>query len=173
MRPTHPVWAVLITVVAMLTQVIIGTAPVVLLLDRDNVLYRPLGMIGITLASLGLVCLIRRLGREPWRGMGLTRSWRAPLHLLLGVVQATALGFACAAARARTGALWAAVGVHTGSHLANMLLPTRDIAYDVQLVIVTGAFCVTGLLILSGRRRDGTAATDGTARTTAPSLFRR
>ncbi|MEU6742281.1 CPBP family intramembrane glutamic endopeptidase [Streptosporangium sandarakinum] len=273
MRVTHPVWAVLITAVAMLAQVIIGTAPVTLLLDRDNALYRPLGMIGITLASLGLVHLIRRLGRRSWRGVGLRGSWRAPLHLLLGALagtaamaaanalsvavgaaawqpwemvtaglpylplaiafallsqafpeellwrghlfdtlsgrltppvvlavvsigfgamhlisnspadtpverllyvgQATALGFACAAARARTGALWAAVGVHTGFHIANMLLPTRDIAYGVQLVIMVGTLCVTGLLILAGRRRDGTAAGDGTVRTTAPPPFRR
>ncbi|MEU9834490.1 CPBP family intramembrane glutamic endopeptidase [Streptosporangium sp. NPDC048047] len=273
MRVTHPVWAVLITAVAMLAQVIIGTAPVTLLLERDNVLYRPLGMIGITLASLGLVHLIRRLGRQPWRGVGLTGSRRAPLHLLLGALagmagmaaanalsvavgvaawqpwemvtaglpylplaiafallsqafpeellwrghlfdtlsgrltppvvlavvsigfgamhlisqsaadtpverllyvgQAAALGFACAAARARTGALWAAVGVHTGSHIANMLLPTRDITYGVQIVIMIATLSATGLLILAGRRRNGTAAGDGTVRTTAPPPSRR
>ncbi|MEU4546976.1 CPBP family intramembrane glutamic endopeptidase [Nonomuraea dietziae] len=259
MKVTHPVWAVLITVVATFAQVIAGVAPVMLLLDPDSVLYRPLGMIAITLASLGLVYLIRRfLGRQSWEGVGLTSSWRAVPQLLLGtvagagavsaasalsvalgvtvweseetvaaqlpylplaiafallsqafpeellwrghlfdtlsgrlspqtvlivvsvgfgalhiisqsaadtpvervlyVLQAIALGFACAAARARTNALWMAVGVHLGLHLANLLLPTKDIRYDAQLIILTGTLSLTGLFILFSRRRNGTTA---------------
>ncbi|MEV0389762.1 type II CAAX endopeptidase family protein [Nonomuraea sp. NPDC050643] len=258
MKATHPVWAVLITVAAMFAQVIIGTAPVSLLLDPGNVLYRPLGMIGITLASLGLVYLIRRfLGRQTWRGVGLERSWRAVPHLLLGLVagavpvlaasalsvalgvaalapwgavaaqlpylplaivfallgqafpeellwrghlfdtlsgrlspravivvvsvgfgalhivsqspadtlaerllyvlQAIGLGFACAAARARTGTVWMAVGVHTGLHAGNYLLPTQDIQYGVQLILMTCTFAISGLLLLRGRRAGGEA----------------
>ncbi|WP_165975118.1 CPBP family intramembrane glutamic endopeptidase [Nonomuraea deserti] len=258
MKATHPVWAVLITCVAMFAQVIIGTAPVTLLLDRGDVLYRPLGMIGITLASLGLVYVIRRfLGRQSWRGVGLTRSWRAVPHLLAGVstgavavavagslsvvtgvatwapwdavreglpylplsvafallsqafpeellwrghlydtlsarmstravlivvsvgfgllhivshsaadtvaerllylLQAAGLGFACAAARWRTGAVWMAVGVHTGFHIGNMLLPTQAEHYGVHLVILACTLTLTGLLVTARRRAAGSA----------------
>ncbi|MFE0153894.1 CPBP family intramembrane glutamic endopeptidase [Nonomuraea sp. NPDC059007] len=254
MKATHPVWAVLITVVATFVQLIVGTAPVALLVDPEDVLYRPLGMIGITLASLGLVYLIRRfLGRQSWQGVGLTLSWRVAPQLLLGtavaagavstanalsvalgvaawdgentiaaqlpylplsiafallsqafpeellwrghlfdtlsgrlssrtvlivvsvgfgvlhiisyspadtpvervlyVLPATALGFACAAARVRTQTLWMAVGVHLGFHLGEMLTPTHDIRYDAQLIILTGVLSLAGLLILVARRR--------------------
>ncbi|MFI9592113.1 lysostaphin resistance A-like protein [Nonomuraea sp. NPDC052265] len=261
-RATHPLWAVLITVAAMFAQVIVGTAPVTLLLTADHPLYRPLGMIGITLASLGLVYLIRRfLGGQSWAGVGLERSWRAVPQLLLGVVagaapvvaavllslafgvtslapseaifanlglvpygiafallsqafpeellwrghlfdtlsarlsrtavlivvsvgfgalhilsnssadspaerllyvlQAVALGFACAAARARTGTLWMAVGVHTGLHAGNLLLPTKSLNYGVQLVILSCALTVTGLLLLRPGRKEASARAEG------------
>ncbi|SEU15234.1 CPBP family intramembrane glutamic endopeptidase [Nonomuraea wenchangensis] len=252
-RATHPVWAVLITLAATFGQIIVGTAPVTLLLDSGHPLYRPLGMIGITLASLGLVHLIRRfLGGQSWAGVGLERSRRAVPQLFLGVVagavpvaaaimlsvafgamslppgdkifadagllpygiafallsqafpeellwrghlfdtlsarlppkavlivvsvgfgalhiisssaadslgerllyvlQAVALGFACAAARAHTGTLWMAVGVHTGLHTANLLLPAEAVHYGVHLVILSCALTVSGLLLLrSGR----------------------
>ncbi|MEV0228913.1 type II CAAX endopeptidase family protein [Nonomuraea sp. NPDC050786] len=261
MKATHPVRAVLITVVAMFAQVVIGSLPAMLLLDRGNILYRPVGVIGITLASLGIVYLIRRyLGRRPWRGVGLTRSWRAVPHLLAGALagaaavaaagalsvafgvatwmplpydmigaelpylplaiaiallgqafpeellwrghlfdtlsdrlsprnvmimtavvfgamhiisqsaadtvaerllytlQAAGLGFACAAARARTGAVWMAVGVHLGLHIGNMTLPIKDIQYGVQLVILACTLTVTGLLILSRRKGERVSA---------------
>lgn len=253
MRTTHPVWVVLVAVAVMFAQVIAGSTPVTLLLDSGHPLYRPLGTVGITLASLGLIYLVRRfLYRRPWRGVGLERSWRAVPHLLAGllagavavafssvvsvalgvatwvpwdvlrpelsylplaialallgqafpeellwrghlfdtlsdrlspkavllvtsvvfgalhiisqssadtlaerllyVVQAIALGFACGAARARTGTVWMAVGVHVGLHTGNMLLPTQDIHYGVQLVILICTFAVTGLLLLRVRR---------------------
>jgi membrane protease YdiL (CAAX protease family) len=255
MKATHPVWAVLIAVAAMFAQVYGGALPAMLLLDPGDPLYRPVGVAGITLASLGGVYLIRRfLGRQSWRGVGLTRSWRAVPHLLAGVLagaaavtassalsvalgvatwapwdvvrvqlpylplyvaiallgqafpeellwrghlfdtlsgrlspravlivvsvtfgalhiisqsaadtpaerllyvlQAIGLGFACAAARARTGAVWMAVGVHTGFHTGNIVLPTEDVQYGVQLVILACTLTVAGLLILA-RRKDG------------------
>ncbi|MEU6778914.1 type II CAAX endopeptidase family protein [Nonomuraea angiospora] len=258
MKATHPVWAVLITVAAMFAMVFGGSLPATLLFDPGDLLYRPVGVIGITLASFALVYLIRRfLGRQSWRGVGLTRTWRAVPHLLAGVLagavaviassalsvalgvatwvpwdvlrpqlpyvplyiaiallgqafpeellwrghlydtlsgrlspkavlivvsvcfgalhilsnspadttaerllyvlQAIGLGFACAAARARTGAVWMAVGVHTGFHTGNIVLPTQDIQYGVQLVILAATLTVTGLLILA-RRRDGHTA---------------
>ncbi|MER6578116.1 type II CAAX endopeptidase family protein [Nonomuraea sp. NPDC001023] len=248
-RATHPVWAVLITVAATFAQVLVGTIPVTLLLASDHPLYRPLGMIGVTLAALALVYLIRRfLGGQSWAGVGMERSRRAVPQLLLGVVagavptvaaillslafgvtslapgetilgelglvpygiafallsqafpeellwrghlfdtmsarlsprvvlivvsvgfgalhilsnssadspaerllyvvQAVALGFACAAARARTGALWMAVGVHLGLHLGNLLLPTEAVHYGVQLVILACTLTVSGLILL-------------------------
>ncbi|MGW6503450.1 CPBP family intramembrane glutamic endopeptidase [Nonomuraea angiospora] len=258
MKATHPVWAVLIAVVVMFAQVFGGAFPAMLLLDPGDALYQPVGVVGVTLASLGLVYLVRRfLGRQSWRGVGLTRSWRAvpqllagvlagaaaviasnalsvalgvatvvpwwdavgswlpyvllnvaiallgqafpeellwrghvfdtlsgrlspravlivvsvcfgamhivsqsaadtPAERLLFVLQATGIGFACAAARARTGAVWMAVGVHTGFHTGNIVFPTKDLQYGVQLVILTCALTVTGLLILA-RRRGGHA----------------
>ncbi|MET7326907.1 type II CAAX endopeptidase family protein [Nonomuraea sp. NPDC005650] len=258
MKATHPAWAVLITVAAMFAMIFGGSRPATLLFDPGDLLYQPVGVVGITLASFAVVYLIRRfLGRQSWRGVGLTRTWRAVPHLLAGVLagavaviassalsvalgvatwvpwdlvrpqlpyvpfavviallgqafpeellwrghlydtlsgrlspkavmivvsvcfgalhiisqsaadtpverllyvlQAIGLGFACAAARARTGAVWMAVGVHTGLHTGNILLPTQDIQYGVQLVIVTCTLTVTGLLILA-RRRDGRTA---------------
>ncbi|MEU4835045.1 type II CAAX endopeptidase family protein [Streptosporangium sp. NPDC023615] len=261
MRATRPVWAVPITMAAMLVQVMIGTLPVVLLMDRTNPFYRPLGMLGTTVASIVLVYAIRRyLGHQSWSGVRLTRSWSAAWHVpaglligavpviagnalsvtldvatwtswqeavapslpylaltvafvvlgqafpeellwrghlfdtlsdrlsprmvlfvvsagfgvmhivsqssadspvekLLYVVQATALGFACTAARVRSGAVWMAVGVHTGFHVGNMLTPTKDLRYDLQLILLTCVLFLVGLAVLprsgkSPRRAD-------------------
>lgn len=261
MRITHPVWVVLIAVAVMFGQVIGGSAPVTLLLDPGHPLYRPLGTAGITLASLGLIYLVRRfLHRRPWRDVGLARSRQAVPHLLAGllaggaavaassvvsvtlgvatwvpwdhigpqlpylplaialallgqafpeellwrghlfdtladrlspravllvtsvvfgalhiisqsaadtlaerllyVVQAIALGFACGAARARTGTVWMAVGVHVGLHTGNMLLPTQDISYGLQLLTLICTLSVTGLLLLRGRMRNEVRGAD-------------
>lgn len=79
---------------------------------------------------------------------------------LLYVVAATALGFACGAARQRTGALWAAVGVHTGLHLAWRIFPTEDILYGVQLVVQTAFLTLAALaLLLVGRRQAVSSST--------------
>ncbi|MGP3930636.1 lysostaphin resistance A-like protein [Nonomuraea sp. KM88] len=261
MKVTHPVWAVLITCVAMFTQILLGAGPAMLLLDSGDALYRPLGMIGITLASLGLVHVIRRLGRQTWHGVGLTRSWRAVPHLLLGVLaggaavaaagvlavtvgaatwvsseragadlsflplsiafallsqafpeellwrghlydtlsarmspkavlivvsvgfgllhivsqsaadtvaerllyvlQAVGLGFACAAARWRTGAVWMAVGVHTGLHVGHLVVPVLPVHFGVHVVILACTLTVTALLIMAGRRPTITGAGSG------------
>lgn len=72
---------------------------------------------------------------------------------LIYVVQATALGFACTAARVRSGALWTAVGVHTGFHVGNLLTPTEDLRYDVQLILLTCTLFLTGLAVLPRRDR--------------------
>ncbi|SEG83694.1 Membrane protease YdiL, CAAX protease family [Nonomuraea solani] len=255
MKATHPLLAVPITIAAMFAQVIIGTLPVTLLPDPGHPLSRLAGAIGITLASLGLIYLIRRyLGRQPWRGVGLDRSRRALPHVLLGllagavpvlaasalsvalgaattvpwavlapqvpylllavvftllsqafpeellwrghlfdtlssrlspraviivvsvgfgamhivsqspattplerllyVLHATALGFACAAARARTGTVWMAVGVHLGLHTGNYLFPTQPVAYGVQLIILTCTFTLSTLLLMHRPKPD-------------------
>ncbi|MFI7634650.1 lysostaphin resistance A-like protein [Nonomuraea sp. NPDC049400] len=261
MKATHPVWAVLITIAAMFAQVFLGALPTMLLFDESNPFYEPVGVVGITLASLGFVYLIRRfLGRQPWRGVGLTRSWRAAPHLLAGVlagavavvaagalsvafgvatwapddvvlpqlsalplmiailllgqafpeellwrghlfdtlsgrlspravlivtavafgamhifsksgadtlaerllyiVHAAGLGFACGAARARTGTVWMAVGVHLGFHIANRTFPIKISQFSVELVILACTLTVTGLLILLQRRGGHAAAPD-------------
>ncbi|MEU0568512.1 hypothetical protein ABZ297_24450 [Nonomuraea sp. NPDC005983] len=64
------------------------------------------------------------------------------------------LGFACAAARARSGSVWMAVGVHTGFHLGYRLLPTQDVTFGVQLVLMACALTLTGLVILRAGPRD-------------------
>ncbi|WP_431909103.1 CPBP family intramembrane glutamic endopeptidase [Nonomuraea jabiensis] len=263
MKATHPVWAVLIVLVATPTQVFAAGALTLVFLDARSPVYLPVAATVTTLMSLGLVHLIRRfLGRQSWRGVRLTRTWRAVPHLLAGllagavaviaanalsvalgvatpkpwwdavgpqlpyillnvaiallgqafpeellwrghlfdtlsgrlssravlivvsvcfgalhiisrsaadtpaerllyVLHAIALGFACAAARARTGAVWMAVGVHTGYHTSYIVLPTEDVQYGVQLVIQACALAVPGLLLLARRRGGHTPSLSG------------
>ncbi|WP_219471900.1 CPBP family intramembrane glutamic endopeptidase [Nonomuraea rhizosphaerae] len=76
-----PIWSVLLVVVAMFAQVLAGSLPASLL-SRDNVLRQPLAAVGVTLAGLLLVFLIRRfLDRRPWSALG----WHRPSHILIGV----------------------------------------------------------------------------------------
>lgn len=81
---------------------------------------------------------------------------------VLYVVMATALGFACGAARLRTGSIWAAVGVHGGFHLAKGLAPAQPESLAVLLVAWTVALTVAGLALLvvrlPARSRLGAAA---------------
>lgn len=71
------------------------------------------------------------------------------LERLLWVVTATALGFAAGAARARTGAVWMAVGVHSGLHIANGLLaPVEPSNFVAWVVMLTIALTIAGLVIL-------------------------
>jgi len=67
---------------------------------------------------------------------------------LLYVVSAVALGFACGAARARTGAVWAAAGVHAGLHYGFRIFPLQEIHYDVQLLVQTVSLTLAGLAFL-------------------------
>lgn len=67
---------------------------------------------------------------------------------LLVIVSATALMFACGAARARTGAAWMAVGVHSGYHLGLRGIPTEPSNYAVWLAVLTAATSLAGVLIL-------------------------
>lgn len=70
---------------------------------------------------------------------------------LIYVVQAMSLGLACGAARSRTGALWAAIGFHTGYHIGYGLLPTESTHYGVQLVILAATTSVAALFFLLKR----------------------
>lgn len=67
---------------------------------------------------------------------------------LLYVVMATALGFACTAARLRSGGLWMAVGVHLGFHLALRVLPLEPVHYGVALVLQAVLLALAGLILL-------------------------
>ncbi|WP_157549863.1 CPBP family intramembrane glutamic endopeptidase [Nonomuraea candida] len=90
MRAPHPVWTVLIAVAVMFAQVFLPALPLPLLLDPGHPLFRPLGTAGVTLASLGLIYLVRRfVHRRSWRGAGFGRSWRAVPQLLAGVLAGT------------------------------------------------------------------------------------
>ncbi|GLW09425.1 hypothetical protein Misp01_45540 [Microtetraspora sp. NBRC 13810] len=86
---------------------------------------------------------------------------------VLYVVSGVALGFACGAARARTGTVWMAVGVHTGTLIAFRLFATEGVVYGVQLAIQIATLALTGLLILATARRSalwnrtGTEARNG------------
>ncbi|RJL23632.1 CPBP family intramembrane metalloprotease [Bailinhaonella thermotolerans] len=72
---------------------------------------------------------------------------------LLYVLQAVALGLACGASRARTGAVWMSAGVHAGLHFAVRLFPTREIHYDVQLLLLIAAMTLGAALVLHWPRR--------------------
>jgi len=67
---------------------------------------------------------------------------------LLYIVMATAFMFVCGAARARTGAAWMAVGVHSGYHIATRSIPVEPTDYAVWLVVLTAALSLAGLLLL-------------------------
>ncbi|WP_306369414.1 CPBP family intramembrane glutamic endopeptidase [Nocardiopsis sp. CC223A] len=61
---------------------------------------------------------------------------------VLFAVGAVALGLVCAASRLRTGAIWAAVGVHAGFYFGTGFFPTEAAHYGVRLavrIIVTTA----------------------------------
>lgn len=70
------------------------------------------------------------------------------VEVALYAVGAMALGFACAASRLRTGAIWMAVGVHSGLYFANGFFPTEAIVYGVQLVAQTVVMVLVGLVVL-------------------------
>lgn len=78
---------------------------------------------------------------------------------LLYVLQAIGLGFLCGAARHRTGTVWAAVGAHTGFHLAAGLLPTTPVVYGAQLTLMFCLTTVTGLVLLLRRPAPARTAT--------------
>ena len=73
---------------------------------------------------------------------------RGAVEVALYAVGAAALGFACAASRVRTGAIWMAVGMHSGIYFANGFFPTEGIVYGVQLLAQFVAMALAGLLVL-------------------------
>jgi membrane protease YdiL (CAAX protease family) len=73
---------------------------------------------------------------------------RGALEVGLYAVGSATLGFACAASRARTGAIWMAVGVHSGFYFAHGFFPTEGIIYSVQLLAQIVVMVLAGLLVL-------------------------
>lgn len=76
-------------------------------------------------------------------------AWEVALY----AVGAMALGLVCAVTRARTGTLWAAVGVHSGFYFANGFFPTEGIVYGVQLLVQALAMGLVGLVVWAAPRR--------------------
>ncbi|MEV1245946.1 type II CAAX endopeptidase family protein [Nonomuraea sp. NPDC049750] len=104
----------------------------------------PRAVLAITTLSFGAIHI---LSSSPASGIA---------EKILFVVQATALGLLCGAARARTGAVWMAVGVHTSIYVSSGAFPTQEINYGVQLALQTAALVLAAILVLkfpAGRGR--------------------
>lgn len=71
------------------------------------------------------------------------------------VTMAILLGFACGAARLRTGGTGAAVGVHAGFHLANNFLPATAGSVVADALVMGVALAVVGAGFLLARRVPG------------------
>lgn len=82
---------------------------------------------------------------------------RGIVEVVLYAVGAMALGFVCAASRARTGSIWMAIGVHSGFYFGNGFFPTEGIVYGVQLLVQIIVMVLIGLLVL-GRAGSRTQA---------------
>src|SRR5690606_41227938 len=82
---------------------------------------------------------LRTIAHSPAAGIG---------ERLLFAVSAIALGVACGPARARTGAVWAAAGVHAGLHYGLWIFGVQEIRYDVLLLIQTVSLTLAGLAFL-------------------------
>lgn len=253
-----PIWAVLITVVAMFAAVLGGSSLASLLFPRESLFYTIFGSVAVTLAAVLIVWSLRRfVTRQPWSGLRLTWDRRALPRFLVGlaaamaaillantvavavgvarfvtvdpggsaypvlillvifpvllgqafpeevlwrghlydtlppritlvttslafgamhivsnggqegvaehllyVLMACALGFGCGAARERTGSLWAAIGFHTGFHLAHRIAPAESIRYGVQLALLAAATTATAVIFLRAGRRASDAKGD-------------
>ena len=251
MRLTKPLWASLITVVALFASVYGAALTVGPLIDRANLLHLLAVPLATTVIAVLLVVLHRRfVTREPWSGVRLDWKWSAVPQTLLGVVfavaaiavanavsvaagfatwlvdwelfreqagqfalvvlivilgqafpeellfrghlfgtlskslspravlavttlvfgslhilsqspatgtvekllyvvTATCLGFACGAGRARTGAVWMAIGFHTGFHIGIRLFATQDVNYGAQLTLQAAALALSAVAVLA------------------------
>lgn len=77
------------------------------------------------------------------------------LDMVLYLAWPTGFGFAAAALALRTRSLWAAVGIHAGSHVAGLLLSFTGTTAESPTgwVLVGLGYAVAGALILRGWRR--------------------
>lgn len=96
----------------------------------------PRAVLAITTVSFGAIHI---LSNSPASGIA---------EKILYAVQATALGLLCGAARARTGAVWMAVGVHTSIYVSSGAFPTQEIDYAAQLTLQTAALVLAAVLVL-------------------------
>lgn len=69
----------------------------------------------------------------------------------LYILMAVALGFAASAGRLRTGAVWMAIGLHSGFHLGLRGLPVEPVDQVAWLLMLTGAMVAVGLWLLGLR----------------------
>lgn len=96
----------------------------------------PRAVLLLTSVSFGSLHIVSSSGAE---GIG---------ERLLWIVMAVALGFACGVARARTGAVWMAAGVHSGLHIGLRGVPAEPSNFALWVVLLTVAMTLTGLLVL-------------------------
>src|SRR5699024_10241446 len=109
----------------------------------------PAAVLAETSGAFGALHIISGTGAVT--GIGVQLMW---------VVMATAMGFACGAARQLSGLVWMPVGIHTGFHMWNDLFFTVDAlaAPGAFLMLVVGwtvAFASAGAVMVRGSSRRG------------------
>ncbi|QSB15466.1 CPBP family intramembrane metalloprotease [Natronosporangium hydrolyticum] len=90
----------------------------------------------LTSVCFGVLHLVSQSGTEG--------AFERALYILMAV----ALGFAAGAGRLRTGAVWLAVGLHSGFHLGLRGLPIEPVDQVTWLLTLTVAMGAVGLLLL-------------------------
>ncbi|GAB4086151.1 hypothetical protein GCM10028784_27810 [Myceligenerans cantabricum] len=105
---------------------------------RDR--WSPGTVLVVTSSAFGLLHIFSQGGQE------------TVLDHVAYVTMAILLGFACGAARLRTGGIGAAVGVHAGFHLANSFLPATAGSVVVDSLVMGAALAVVGAGFLLVRR---------------------
>ena len=70
------------------------------------------------------------------------------------VLQATAFGFSCAAARYWSGTIWIAVGLHGGFHIwRGLLVPSETVVSFTGAITAIAGYLLVGMLFLARARR--------------------
>lgn len=86
-----PIWAVLITMAAMFAMNIGGAFPAMVLMSPQNLFRRPAMAVGVTLAAVLIIWLLRRfVTRQPWSGVRLHWDRKAISRFALGAAAAMA-----------------------------------------------------------------------------------
>lgn len=86
----------------------------------------------------------------------------SPVQQACLVAVATAFAFTCAAARHRTGTIWAAVGIHSGLHLwTNVTMPGSFFLTVPAAAVSVIGFVLVGLIFLRGARSQRGSLQDG------------
>lgn len=105
--------------------------------------HRPVLALVMSTIVFGLIHLLSNGGQDNALDAGLYLIWPA------------GFGFCAAALAMRTRSLWAAVGVHAGSHTANLLLSFTGTNAEGRIgwIVVGLGYVVAGAVILRGWRR--------------------
>ena len=99
-----PVWAVLITVIAMFAVVLGGSLPAAFLMSPENPFRQFAGVVGTALAAVLLVWLLRRfVTRQPWSGLRLHWDLTAIPYFALGLAAGMAAVLSSSAASVALG----------------------------------------------------------------------
>lgn len=105
--------------------------------------HRPVLALAVSSIVFGLIHLVSQ------------GSQQNGLDTILYLVWPAGFGFCAAALALRTRSLWAAVGIHGGSHTANLLLSLTGTSAEGRMgwVVVGLGYAVAGAVILRGWRR--------------------